>query len=292
MNPREHVLVGLGDDNEGRTELDWAAHEAHVRGIALDIVRAYDSAEFIDPWVPSADRASAVDLRRKSQEHLDAALERARAAWPELQIEVHVVDGRPAQVLVDASREAVITVVGGRQLGTIGGVLLGSVSAVVAATAVGPVVVVGHRTPPEPDAESAVVVGVDGSDAMPDVLSFAFGHADRHHLPLHALACWTHGFFEVSSWAEEHRAQDAERWLAEALAGWEEKYPDVRVRREIVHDHPVAALVTAGAGQELLVVGSHARRLRHPALLGSVSQGVLHHAGSPVAVVHPRDNGA
>jgi nucleotide-binding universal stress UspA family protein len=291
MEPREHVLVGLGDDNEGRTELEWAAHEAHARGVALNVVRAYDSAEFIDPWVPSADRMSALDLRRKSQQHLDAALERARAGWPELQIDLHVVDGRPAQVLVDASREAAITVVGGRQLGTIGGVLLGSVSTVVAATAVGPVVVVGRHVAREPDAEAAVVVGVDGSDAMPDVLSFAFGHASRHHRPLHALACWTHSFFEVSPWPEEHRAQDAGRWLAEALAGWEEKYPDVAVRREIVHDHPVAALVTAGAGQELLVVGSHARRLRHPALLGSVSQGVLHHAGCPVAVVHPRDEG-
>jgi nucleotide-binding universal stress UspA family protein len=55
-----------------------------------------------------------------------------------------------------------------------------------------------------------------------------------------------------------------------------------------VRDHPVAALVAAATAQDLLVVGSHSRHARVAAMLGSVSQGVLHHATCPVAVVHPR----
>jgi nucleotide-binding universal stress UspA family protein len=56
----------------------------------------------------------------------------------------------------------------------------------------------------------------------------------------------------------------------------------------VVRDHPVAGLVAASAGQDLLVVGSRSGHARVAALLGSVSQGVLHHATCPVAVVHPR----
>ena len=54
----------------------------------------------------------------------------------------------------------------------------------------------------------------------------------------------------------------------EVLAGWQEKYPDVEVHRGVVRDHPVNALVSASAGQDLVVVGSHSRHARIAALLG------------------------
>ena len=52
----------------------------------------------------------------------------------------------------------------------------------------------------------------------------------------------------------------------------------------VVRDHPVAGLVSAATGQELLVVGRRGAHPRADALLGSVAQGVLHHATCPVAV--------
>ncbi len=77
-----------------------------------------------------------------------------------------------------------------------------------------------------------------------------------------------------------------QRWLAEMLAGWQEKYPDVRVQRAVLDDHPVRGLVAESHGQSLLVVGARSRRSRLAPLLGSVSQGILHHARCPVAVLH------
>src|SRR5581483_4014424 len=80
----------------------------------------------------------------------------------------------------------------------------------------------------------------------------------------------------------------AEGWLADLVGGWRGKYPDLDVSTSVVDGHPVERLVSAALGSELLVVGPHAHRRRLPALLGSVSQGVLHHARCPVAIVHRR----
>jgi len=73
---------------------------------------------------------------------------------------------------------------------------------------------------------------------------------------------------------------DEERVLAEALAGWRDKDPDVEVREVVVRDRPARALVAAAMTAELLVVGHRARRAP-----GSTTHGVLHRATCPVAVV-------
>jgi len=73
--------------------------------------------------------------------------------------------------------------------------------------------------------------------------------------------------------------------LAESLAGWSGKYPDVTVTRRVVHAHPVTALVDSAAGAQMVVVGSRGHGAVRSLLLGSVSHGLLHLAQCPVAVV-------
>jgi nucleotide-binding universal stress UspA family protein len=80
--------------------------------------------------------------------------------------------------------------------------------------------------------------------------------------------------------------REASRLLAEALAGWTEKFPDVDVRQVTAHEAPVAALVTASAGAEVVVIGSRGAGGFRALLLGSVGHDVLHRAHCPVAVVH------
>jgi nucleotide-binding universal stress UspA family protein len=240
------------------------------------------------PWASAADQAITDDLRHSAQRRVDTALEHLRDRWPDVESTGAIVDGLPWQIVVDHSVDAALTVLGCRQLGAIGAALLGSVSTVVAAAAAGPVVVVGH--PSGIPAESPeVVVGVDGREQTDDVLGFAFDYASRHRRPLHAIFSWTPDVLAAAQWRMPQPAPErADRWLSEVLSGWQEKYPDVEVRRGVVRDHPVAALVAASTAQDLLVVGCHSRHARIAALLGSVSQGVLHHANCPVAVVHPQ----
>jgi nucleotide-binding universal stress UspA family protein len=85
----------------------------------------------------------------------------------------------------------------------------------------------------------------------------------------------------------EWDASAEEAVLAERLAGWGQKHPQVAVRRTVVRDGAVRALVAASAGAQLVVVGSRGRGNAAGLLLGSVSHGVLHGAHCPVAVVRP-----
>ena len=80
-------------------------------------------------------------------------------------------------------------------------------------------------------------------------------------------------------------AAEEERVLAEALAGWQGKYPDVTVHRRLVRGHTGRALVEATRDARLVVVGRHGHRAVSGWLVGSVTHALLHQARCPVAVI-------
>jgi nucleotide-binding universal stress UspA family protein len=289
MNHVGAVVVGLGSEQAGIPELDWAAREAQARNRPLHIVRANQLTEApLLPWATSFDRSVQDEMRRGAERRVAAALAHVAEKWPNVTAEGIVADEDAAAVLQTASAVAELTVLGSRHLKAFGSAVLGSVSTVVAAAANGPVVVVSG---PQPNAAAPaeVVAGVDGSAATDDVLGFAFDYASRHGRPLRTLFCWRLDPLTEMEWRLAAPVPErAQRWLAEAVAGWQDKYPDVVVHRAIERDHPAAGLVAASHGQELLVVGAHSRHARIASLLGSVSQAVLHHATCPVAVIHAR----
>jgi nucleotide-binding universal stress UspA family protein len=288
MDSQRYVLVGLGEAQDGLPALGWAAREAQVRHQDLHIVRAYHWADSLVPWETSTERAISAELRQHAETRLQQAATHVAQRWPDVAIRRTAIDGVAWDVLVELGVHAAVTVLGSRHLSTFGGTVLGSVSTVVAARSIGPVVVV-EGAAADPAEPGSVVVGVDGSPATQDVLAFAFDHASRHERPLRAVFCWRPDLIAAMQWRPEPPPPErADRWLAAAVAGWQEKFPDVGVHRAVVRDHPVSGLVAESTAQDLLVVGSHSRHARVGGLLGSVSQGVLHHATCPVAVVHPR----
>ncbi|MEO8887849.1 MAG: universal stress protein [Jatrophihabitantaceae bacterium] len=285
-NDRSPVVLGV-DASTSDQLLNWALDEARARKVPLRLLHAFGGmmiygsmSMYSDLGVPDL-----ALVRATGEELVAATADRAAALAPDVELEVHAIDGDAVSVLLEEAKRASTIIVGARHLGVLGATVLGSVSNAVSARAACPVVVV--LGPSGLPAESpAVVVGVDAGEDCEIPIAYAFEYASRHDLPIHAVLCWHPDLLATMSWRGEPAAPArAEAWLSEALAGWREKYPSVPVHSAVVREHPVAGLVEASAAQHLLVVGTRGRHAFVGTLLGSVSQGVLHHGVCPVAVV-------
>lgn len=286
------IVVGVDGSPQSKAAVAWAAHEAALRGSRLTLVHALTDpsvAAWLDVPLPAdywtEQSAMAKDL-------LEDAARAARAAAPQdraVAIEQKSVSGSPLAVLVDSSEDAEMVVVGCRGLGGIQRALLGSVSSGLVHHAHCPVAVIHVEEPPtDRPADAPVVVGIDGSPASERAVEIAFDEASRRGVDLIALHTWletTDDFIGVG-WAEV-RAQ-ADETLAERLAGWQERYPDVVVRRVVEMDNPARELLELSTSAQLLVVGSHGRGGIAGMVLGSVSSAVVHGARVPVIVARAR----
>lgn len=152
----------------------------------------------------------------------------------------------------------------------------------------------GTKPEEPPPAHGPVVVGVDGSPASESALAMAFDEASLRGADLVAVHTWIE-FSSDSAYAYAHQfivdwdvIETREReLLAQRLAGWQERYPDVTVRRVVTRDRPVRCLLEHAADAQLLVVGSRGHSGLPGMLLGSTSQALIYHAPCPLLVVRP-----
>jgi nucleotide-binding universal stress UspA family protein len=274
--PRGAVVVGVDGSPTSDMALDWAVEEATRRNLPLHIIHAFS---FGYPKTRSGFGHSVDDLRQIAHNVRKEATARAQRANPELAISRDESAYGPATV-----------VVGARGLGAVQGVLVGSVSLQVATHAHCPVVVVHDKPTPAPDAP--VVVGVDGSAVSTRAIAYAYEQASSRGVGLTVVHAWwleyVEGTAASSIWTVDWQqfAEEEQTLVSESLAGWQEKYPDVVVRRHSVRGLPVEALVRQSENACLVVVGTRGRGGFKGLLLGSVSQGVMHRAHCPVAIVH------
>jgi nucleotide-binding universal stress UspA family protein len=90
----------------------------------------------------------------------------------------------------------------------------------------------------------------------------------------------------------EDLAASEERAFAESLAGLRELHPGVVIEEHVVKGQSVRAILDACDDPALIVLGTRGRGEFLGAMLGSVSQGVLHRAKVPVAVIGSGDGGS
>lgn len=145
-----------------------------------------------------------------------------------------------------------------------------------------------------PPTQGPVVVGVDGSPASEAAIALAFEKASMRNVGLIAAHTCI-DFSDDCSYAYARQflvnwdgiETDERELLAQRLAGWQEKYPDVRVHRAVTRDSPVHHLLEHGAHAGLLIVGSRGRGGISGMLLGSTSRALIHHAPCPLFIARP-----
>lgn len=264
-------IVAATDGSEhSLLAVEWAAREALLHGAPLRIlsVAAMPPRMLAEPEDLTDIATVASVLRRNRDVALTAAADRAATAAPGVRIETEDLNGQPAQAITDSGSGALMLVVGSRGTGTFAAMLLGSVSRYAASHASCPVVVIRDE-PPSP--RGLVGVGLSEFDTAAAALTFAFEEAAARKASLTAIH------------ATEAMAED-DGQLAELLADWQRKYPEVPASRKIVHGHPGQVLVELSARADLVVIGRRARRTGLPGP-GAARHAVLEHAPGPIAVV-------
>ncbi|OBG85297.1 universal stress protein [Mycobacterium sp. NS-7484] len=283
---RHGIVVGVDGSSASDTAVAWAARDAQLRGVELTLVYALPGAMspvWLDVALPEEYLQAQDD---QAQNVLDAARRVAVDATTKpgahpLRIVEKAVPGHAVATLIEYSRRADLVVVGSRGLGKWGRRLLGSVSSSLAQHAHGPVAVIPENEPPS---TAPVVVGVDGSPASELATEIAFDEASRRRVELVVVHTWTDVNFEFPDIKWDDLTPRAERALAEQLAGWGERYPDVAVRRVVMPDRPARQLLAQAETAQLVVVGSRGRGGFTGMLLGSVSSAVVHSSTAPVIV--------
>ncbi len=288
MNPA--ILVGVDGSPSSVAAVGWAARDAALHNLPLSLVHVLAPPVVMTfPETPMPPGYTEWQ-QEQGERHLREAVKVAEACDAALRIEAETVIGSTVPTLVDSSRDAARLVVGSRGHGLLRRSLLGSVSSSLVRHAHCPVAVIHERHPDDqPYPQTApVVVGIDGSPVSEAATELAFEEASLRGVELVAVYAWHDtGMLDFPGIDAAAMASDGELALAERLAGWRERYPDVTVRRVVVCDRPADQLVEQSKQAQLVVVGSHGRGGFTGMLLGSVSQAVVQSAHSPVLVVRP-----
>lgn len=306
------IVVGVDGSDHGQCALVWAAREAERRRRPLHIVTAYSvpifAASGLDGGYATVDDSV---IREGAEAILKHAVD--KVARYTIDVSASVENGDASGVLLEMSETAELLVVGTRGRGGFVGRLLGSVSGALPAHAKCPTVTVplicadrlGETTQDKHikaeqakagygPVENVVVVGVDGSEQARVAVLEAAAQAERLAAPLRVI-CAVPQYSGSLAWVpapmdREALFADIQIQLKAGVAWLQSHFPRLVIETRLLDGSPVDVLVEASRHVELVVVGTRGRGGFTGMLLGSTSDGVLHHAKSPVMVVPDRED--
>lgn len=277
MSNGDSVIVAV--DESAGSAVAWAAHAASVHRAPLHLLRVLEITP--DQGLGLGTTLTNEDYTRL-EEHgqwlLDTAAQEAAKAAPDVTVTTELATGAVVPTLLERTREARIMVGGARGGGTLRRALLGSVSAVLARRAHCPFVVVRDGVTLPPDmATRPILVGVDGTRVSEPAIQAALSEASARNVAVIALHA------EAPSDDPEMDALD-DYVLGESMAGWQERYPNVRIDRETSHDQPDRSLLEWSGSAQLLVVGTRGRGGFAAKVFGSTSQSLLLSVETPIMI--------
>ncbi|MCX4782586.1 universal stress protein [Streptomyces sp. NBC_01264] len=141
QNTEPLIVVGVDGSNHSKQALRWGVGQAKAIGGRVHAVMSWEWNT--NPFgVSAAEQTELVHAEDAARQKLADTVAEAVGTSPGVPVFRRVEQGSPARVLVEASKEAALTVVGTRGYGGIKGALLGSVSQQVVQYAASTVVVV------------------------------------------------------------------------------------------------------------------------------------------------------
>ncbi len=277
------VIVGVDGSQSSREALRWGHYLAGILGAQLEAVTAWQAVFEGRGRLGMA--ASGWDPAVEARQQLDACVD--EALGPDAaSVTRTALHGAPARVLVEASEDADLLVVGSHGYGGFAGLLLGSASASVARHADCPVLVT-RGEPTELPPVKPIVVGVDESPSSISALRWAKAIAGT--APVHAIGVWASLYDSapvvpnVDPQLEVEIKHEAAEHLEEATR---EVFGDAEnLTTTLTTGGAARVLVEASADASLVVVGSRGLGGFRGLLLGSVSAVCVRHSESAVLVV-------
>jgi nucleotide-binding universal stress UspA family protein len=280
MGSERLIVVGVDGSAAGWRALEWSADHAELTGRRICVVHVGDT----EPV------AGTVDERAYGRELLDEAVAALAESQPKVPVATKLVEGEPAERLVELGRDADLLVVG-RSRHVLRDILLGSVAFDVLALSQVPTVVVGASAT---RGRNVVVVGVSDSAGGTAALQFAFEEAERRGAEVVGVRSWSAREWRLVASAALPVA-DPQMWAAQertilddCVRPWREKFPSVPARTVLSGSPTELALNDESQGAALLVLGCRRADDSRLPRLGPIASWAAHHFTCPVAIVgHP-----
>jgi nucleotide-binding universal stress UspA family protein len=277
----EHLVLATDGGLAGLSAMRWVADRARLHVIDLEVVDVLDSV--VDPSRDQPDDPRLVkahEVTRQARDYLGVLA-------PSVEVRTRVLVGDPRSVLARTASEADLLVVGTNRTGR-SPHFTASFSTKVAEVASCPTMVVPRGWE---RSSGAVVVGVEGDGSEDAALDFAAHEAEVLHRDLVLVHAW-----RLASIVAPAFAADLDRRALEQAAGvrlttvsnrMRDRHPGLRIAPLLEREDPASAVLRAGRGAALVVVGTHGLGVIDRMLFASVSRAVLERPTCPVAVVPP-----
>lgn len=279
------VVVGIDGSEAALGAARWAAEFAATHSSRVTLVHVLRRVD----WHFGRDKAPEFEEDSGVLADAEAVI---RATHADLTIGTMVVKGAVAPVLGEASQSARLLVVGA---GSADHHKLGGDAVRVLHRAQCPVVVWRSPLAKRTGKPLPVVVGVDESDASNRALAEAFEIARGLRAGLIVAHMWeiaeAVGMGDLGGqgnmdWPLLETLETRQRQQMDAmLAPLAVKYPNTHVTKVFRDASPAKGLAELSREAQLVVVGSQGRGRFADAVLGSVSQNLIHHAECPVLIV-------